>query len=104
MNFGEPIRCCCFWRVAGKDIAFSLSPNFDRQYIIRNSTQKKKWGTEENTGNGRFPLVRGFPFCIEVFIADQELMVIEINSYWELLYYLYVFSHVEYAYFIIKSI
>lgn len=75
VNFCSTISCCLFRYNSGKDIAFSLRPYFDRRCVVRNSTHKLKWQTEEVAGNRDFPLSRKDDFCIEIFIAAKEFFV-----------------------------
>ncbi len=56
-------------------MALSVSPNFDRRYILRNSKYKGKWELEEIAGATAFPLNRGSVFCIEIFATGKEFLV-----------------------------
>lgn len=58
-----------------RDIALHLNPRVSQRYVVRNSRLRKTWGTEETAAPTAFPLQRGQPFKIDIFVADDSFFI-----------------------------
>lgn len=75
VNCRFSVNLLCTEEKGERDIALHLNPRVSQRYVVRNSRLRKAWGTEETAAPTAFPLQRGRPFKIDIFVANESFFI-----------------------------